>query len=602
MATKHRPKAALPARPAPAEAAPPRSTGRPSVALPLIVAIVTLIAFAPCLGNGFAYDDVDMIQKNPNYRGLGVAQIEWAFSTFYMGHYQPLTWLTLGADYLLWGENPRGYHLTSMLLHALSAIVVFLIARRLFAAAMPAASRLALESGAVLAALLFSLHPLRVEPVAWVTDRADVLSTLFLLLCVWAYLRAHSADGPIRIAWRAASVALFALGLLSRGSGLLLPLVLLLLDWWPLRRVHGGRVGALLLEKVPYLLFTLLATILAPLAKADVRNLISIERHGPLSRLAQACYGLVFYPAKLLWPTDLVPIYELQPPLSFATPKYLVSLVAVLAAMVLLIVLLRRGRGVAITISTLAYVVLISPLLGLVQAGQQEVADRYAYFPALPWALLAGGGLTWAWLRRPRHAPAALGVLSLVVLAALAVTTWRQCTLWRSDPVLWSHALRHGPPSATVHFNMCCALAPQGRTQEALDHLYEALELRPQWAKARFFLGNGLREQGRLEEAQAAYEDVLRRQPTHAEAIEKLTQLYVERGNRAQQQGAFSDAEAFYEKCLALNPADENARCNLASALHQQGRTAEAVSQLQEVLRRNPDHPEAQRGLSMLAP
>src|SRR5262245_33196731 len=238
---------------------------RPDLAAALALVVVTLIVFSPALGNGWLdYDDDRNFLNNPHYRGLGLAQLRFMFTGVIMGHWTPVTWLTLGLDYVLWGMNPLGYHLGNILLHAGNAAIVFVIARRLLGVALPAAEAHALRIGALAAAALFALHPLRAESVAWITERRDVLSACFYLLAILTYLR--SVGGPGSAAgtngrdrrWYLFSIGLFTLGLLSKSMLVSLPFVLLILDVYPLRRLAGAgwwspRARALLVEKLPYL-------------------------------------------------------------------------------------------------------------------------------------------------------------------------------------------------------------------------------------------------------------------------------------------------------------------------------------------------------------
>src|SRR2546421_6839236 len=220
---------------------------------PVAIAVITVAVFAPALWYGFVlWDDDRNLLSNPHYRGLGWGQARWAFTSAVMGHWIPVTWLTFGLDYALWGMNAFGYHLTNVLLHAANGVLVYVLALRLLQLTLTAARPGPVRVGAVVAALFFAVHPLRVESVAWVTERRDVLSALFYLLTVLAYLKACAADGPSRRRWRLASIGAYALGLLSKSLIMSLPLVLLVLDVYPLRRARG-RWRVILLEKLPYL-------------------------------------------------------------------------------------------------------------------------------------------------------------------------------------------------------------------------------------------------------------------------------------------------------------------------------------------------------------
>jgi len=626
-----------------AAAAPNRSPGGPRrdqklrIWISLLVFALAAVPFLPCLSAEFVYDDVWMIRENPHYRGLGSQQLAWMFTTFHMGHYQPLTWLTLGLDYVLWGENPRGYHLTSILVHAICAVALYRLAELAIRRALQGSSQdtpnlRVVQVGAVFAALLFALHPLRVETVAWITDRADLVATLFLLLSLLAYFRAHpKADCPVQKGWLTAAITFFALSLLGRASGLMLPVILLILDWYPLRRLSGSRrqtarFWQLLREKAPFFMLAAVAAAVAPMAKAHARLVVPLAEHHLLGRLLQSCYGLVFYLQKTLLPVDLVPMYELRPPLNALSARYLTPVLVVLAT---LAGLWRYRHKVPALVAALgAYAVALLPVLGLVQAGPQEVADRYSYFPAVFCSTLAGGALSWLVQRRKIRPAYGLLGLAGVIVGVLAVLSWRQCQVWQNEETLWIHTAKHGPPSAFVQFNLGTVLARRGQTPEAVEAYRRASELAPDWPQARFYYANGLCELGQLDQAVQNYQAAIKLQPDYAEAalrlartlsqmnrLEEATAAYehllrLEPQNPAgwfslgvlqQRLGRLAEAADSYKKALQLAPDLNEARCNLASVLAGQGQIEAAISQLHEVLRRDPNHAEAQRGLQILS-
>src|SRR5437870_4890194 len=308
---------------------------RPGVAALLVAAVS--VCFLPALGSQFVLWDDDMnFTDNPSYRGLSASHLRWMFTTLYGGHYQPLSWLTLGLDYTIWAMNPTGYHLTNLLLHAASALLVY----RMIVALVPGVGARAALAGA----LLFAIHPLRVESVAWATERRDVLSALFYLATVLGYLRLVQAkrDGRPWRGWLAASVGCFLLSLLSMAWGITLPLVLLALDVYPLRRLVRRRDAVpLLLEKIPYAALALGGAVLAQLASNQVPAKRTLAQHGLVERAAQAAYGLVFYLWKTLVPIRLSPVYLLEQTLRPTAPRYLAS-AAIVVGVTAAAVLLRR--------------------------------------------------------------------------------------------------------------------------------------------------------------------------------------------------------------------------------------------------------------------
>src|SRR5881409_489176 len=317
--------------------------------VPLLIAVVTFAAFLPALHNQFVnWDDDKNFLENPHYRGLGWTQLSWMWTT-HMGHYIPLTWMTFGLDYLLWGMNPRGYHLTNLLLHAANAVVFFFITRRLLTRALPSASERghALTVSAAFSALVFAIHPLRVESVAWATERRDVLSGLFYLLTLLSYLRAceRGARGR-RSYWL--SVALFACALLSKSMAVSLPVVLLILEVYPLRRL-GGAMGwssepalRVYLEKIPFVLLAAAASAIALLAQLSSRAMVSVAHLSALDRLVVSAYGLSFYLWKTVVPLNLSPLYMLPQTVNPAATPFIVSYGGVLAVTAIALALRRR--------------------------------------------------------------------------------------------------------------------------------------------------------------------------------------------------------------------------------------------------------------------
>src|SRR5947208_13732032 len=511
---------------------------------PSLVALVTLVAFLPTLHNQFVNwdDDVNFLD-NPHYRGLGWSKLHWMWTTFHMAHYIPLTWMTLGMDYLLWGMNPVGYHLTSLLLHVTSAVVVFFLARRFLTLALPRASGRghALTVSAGFAALVFAIHPLRVESVAWATERRDVLSGLFYLLTLLTYLRAceRGARGR-RSYWL--SVALFGCALLSKSMAVSLPVVLLILDAYPLRRL-GGSIGwrgelarRVYAEKVPFVLLAAAASTLAFVALLPLRNMVSLAQLSVPGRLAVSAYGVAFSLWKLVVPLNLSPLYTLPPTVNPWTTPFILSYGLILVITAIALAIRRRVPGLAA--AWLAHVVVLLPVLGVFQNGPQIVADRYTYLASLGWAILAGAGLrsclrasTWSKAWPPAtFLPAAIAI---GVVLALGVLTRNQVQVWHDSEKLWTYTLAIDPSSPVAQNNVALELARQGKVAEAIEHFEQALRIKPDYALAQSNLGSSLYRHGRLVEAIEHFEQALRIDPDLAEAHNNWGAAILEQDQRA---------------------------------------------------------------------
>src|SRR3989449_9637971 len=368
----------------------------------VVSALAPLVVFAPSVGNAFVdWDDNLNFVTNPDYRGLGWSQLRWMLTATVTGHYIPVTWMTLGLVYVLWGMNPAGYHLTNLVLHALNTVLCALIAIRLLRLARPRTGETALWAGTMTAALFFSLHPLRAETVAWVTERRGLLSAFFSLVTALTYVRMAAAEGAPRRRWLAGSVGSYAMALASKAAGVPLPLGLLLMAVQPLGRLPARwrawgapEARAVWREKVPYALLAAVAAAVA-LAVNHARAISApIESDPPSSRLAMLPYGVTFSAPRTLAPVGLSPLYEPPAHVGPPDPPFLARPVGLVLLTVALGLLRRRWpAGLALWI---AYALLLVPVSGVFQAGHQLVADRYSYLSCLPWALLLGaaGGAT----------------------------------------------------------------------------------------------------------------------------------------------------------------------------------------------------------------
>lgn len=592
----------------PREPVPQASTPRGTAWLvPVLIALLTVAAFLPTLRNEFVnWDDDKNFLDNPQYRGLGWPQLRWMFTAVHMGHYVPLTWLTLGLDYALWGMKPFGYHLTSLLLHAANAVVFCFVARRLLGLALPGPARrgqTGLAASAAFAALVFAPHPLRVESVAWATERRDVLSGLFYLLTILVYLRTlERGERGCGGYWT--SVALFACALLSKSMAVSLPVVLLILDVYPLRRL-GGRIGwwstparRVYLEKIPFVLLALATSAVAFLGLARTKNLASLGELSVVERLATSGFGLASYLGKMVAPVSLSPLYGLSW-VNPSAPPFLMSYGAVLALSALALGL--RGRVPWLLAAWLAYVATLLPVLGIFQNGPQIAADRYSYLAGLGAALLAGAALLSCW----RLSSFLVTGVAVCILFGLGALTWNQVKVWHDSVALWTHALAVDPESPIAHNNLGQALARQSKVAEAIEHFQKAVQLKPGYAGAHNNWGAALVRQGMLSEAIEHFEHALRITPNHPDAHDnwglaqamRVTPDYADAHNNwgaaLAQRGQLTEAIDHYQKALRLKPDHHVAHYNWGNALAQQGELAEAIEHFSHALRITPDYADA---------
>lgn len=562
---------------------------------------VTVVAFSPVVSNELVnWDDLQTLVANDRYRGLSLEHLRWMFTTSFGGHYQPLSWFSFGLESVVWGGvSAVGFHLTNVGLHMLAAAGFFGISLHLIRAALPDGSAVGRYLGATFAAVLFAVHPLRVESVAWATERRDVLSGLFLVLSVLFYLRVWSCGanktGRLRLV---PSVGFFALSLLSKASGVVLPLVLLLIDVYPLRRFsRTGESGSqerrrdILCEKVWYAIPATIIACLAIWAQSGAGALWTLAAH-PLSlRISQAFYGIVFYLGKTLWPVDLVPLYE-QPP--GATPMdaaYLFSMGGV-AAITVAVVVLRKRRP-SLLCGWACYLVLLAPVLGIAQSGPQLVADRYSYLSCMPWAILAGGvgarigaskSVTGRMLRL------VLPVVCVGLTVALVVATRAQVAVWKDSATLWSTTIARRPGTGLAYASLASVHLQSGEYSLARERAEQALSILPGNRVAHRILGQAAFQQGDMVLA----EDHLKASLRIAAELGKfdygaamtLADLFV-------RQDRLDDAASVYRSVVAANPSEADRHFALGSFLGSWGRLDEARASFEQTVRLDPFHAEA---------
>jgi protein O-mannosyl-transferase len=573
---------------------------------PMMVASLTCAAFLPVLRNGFVdWDDDNTLLQNPYYRGLGWDQLRWMFTTFHMGHYQPLSWVTFGLDYLVWGTDPFGYHLTSLILHTANAVLFYFICRRLLAIVFSMTverQRLDLSLAAALAALLFAVHPLRVESVAWATERRDVLSGFFFLACIEFYLRAQEyRDNQTRRRWiTAAALIAHALSLFSKATAITVPIVLLLLDIYPLKRLplrfstwFKPAARSVLREKLPFFCLAVLFGLIALAAQQHAGALQRVQQYSFSYRVAQAFYGIGFYLWKSVLPVRLSPLYELPSQFDTWMPLFFVSAVAVV--FVTIAFYLLRQRWPALLACWVYYIVVVSPMLGIAQSGPQLAADRYSYLSCLSWAALAGGVCLTIWRQAQRRDKGALGtvraaVLAVSVVAGLVVLTWNQVGVWRDTKTLWQHALQIAPETSIAHYNLARFLAKRGNQAEAIGHYREAIKFKPGDPDAHNNLGLLLALRGDFEASLAEFGKATEINPRYAKAFFNM-------GRVLANQGDLMNASAKYQEALKLDPQQAEIHFGFATVLARQGDLAAATKHFREATKLKPGFAEAHESL-----
>jgi len=530
-----------------------KSTRRTEILVCLALFVATLVAFWGVTANEFiSFDDDEYITANPHVQaGLTGESVAWAFGNYHSNNWHPLTWLVHMTDQELFGEDAGGHHLTSLLFHALNALLLFLGLYRLTGS---------LGSSALVAAL-FALHPAHVESVAWASEKKDVISTLFAILTIGAYARYARSASAGRYAL---ALGLFALGLLAKPMLVTLPFVLLLLDYWPLGRCCGEPPAdrpwsTLLLEKVPFLVLAAASSWVTLLAQRSGGVLKTLESFPLGTRLANAIVAYAAYLGKLVWPSKLAILY----PHPHEFPFWQVGGAALLLAAITAAVFVMRRRQPALIVGWLWFLGTLVPVIGLVQVGNQAFADRYTYLPYI------GLFVAIVWSVRSLLDRKVVVVAVIVVLSTLGVRTWYQTRHWKDTITLFRHTVTVTENNYLIHDNLGKLLAGEGRLDEALEQYREAVRIRPAFTQGHYNAGVALSKAARYDEAVPYFDEAIRQQPDFVKAHFNLAVCHA-RLNQAE------PAIRHFEEVLRINPDNAQAHRNLGGILRALGRNEDA--------------------------
>jgi tetratricopeptide (TPR) repeat protein len=587
------------------------------------LAVVTLAVFGQTLRHGFInYDDDKYVYENGVVMsGLSFSNLAWAVTHVHSHNWHPLTTLSHMLDCDFYGLRPSGHHLTNVLLHIASVVLLFLTLHGMTLAPWRSA----------FVAALFAVHPLHVESVAWVAERKDVLSGVFFLLTLWVYLHYTRRPTPGRYLLVAFC---FVLGLLSKPMLVSLPFVLMLLDYWPLQRFSqpaaAGRsptqdrppsksaVRLIILEKLPLVGLSAASAVITLFAQKDV--LEPVQKFPLTLRIGNALVSSVAYAWQTIWPANLTVFY----PYPTALPALEVMGAISLLVAVIVYAIAARGRRPYFITGLAWYLIMLLPVIGIVQVGAQARADRYTYLPQIGLCILA----TWAvadLTSRRQSARKILAIAGIAVLMSLAGQAWFQTQYWRDSETLWRHtiavtgdndvalnnlgavlfkqgkedegsalfeaALRVEPDNPSVHDNLAKALLKKGEVQEAMKHYNEMLQIEPASAPAHVGLGKALLRQGRIDEALRHDKEAIILDPDLADA-------HLELGNALVQKGEIEMARSQYRKMIELQPVNPAGYFNLAVAFHREHRLQDAITYYQKALALKSDFPKAREYLA----
>lgn len=558
---------------------------------PVVVALVTLAAFAPVLSNAFIdWDDQANFVTNPSYRGMTWSHVAWMATTFHRGVYQPLAWWLAAVEHAVGGVDPWVYHAGSWLLHGFVAVLLYVFARRLFVRLAPDHPAAATYASAT-AALLWAIHPLRVETVAWASAQGYPLAAAFTLGSLLAWLRARdepAATACAATAWSAASAALATCAYLAKPAAVTLPAVILILDWYLSRGSGRWRTWRPWLSALPYAAPAALVAAAAPLARATLGASVS-SRYDLIDRIAQAGYGAAYYAVKTVLPVNLTVFTPLPQPFDPFEPRFVLAMIGLAAAGGVITRAARRAKGAAAC--ALAYLVLLAPVLGLIRQGDQLVADRYSYFAGAPLAIAMGAGVLVAFTRGAPSRARAVSALVTVALVLFGALSWHLTHAWETPATLWARAVAVDPSSYQARINLGLAVLRENRYDAALREFDAAIGLNPRSSNARFNRGLALAKQGRTDDAIASYRDGLALDPTDATARAHL-------GDLLASEDRLPEAEIQYRDAIRFAPHPDVFNM-LGITLARQGRLADAVAAFRDALALDPTHADARANLEM---
>jgi hypothetical protein len=507
------------------------------------VSLITFLVYLSSLQNAFVYWDDDVyVFRNPHIQSLNADFIRWAFSSFYATNWHPLTWISHAVDYAVWGLNPLGHHLTNNILHAINTFaVVILVARLLMnrrgnrpqdSAAALLSHRAALVAGGV-TGFLFGLHPVHVESVAWVSERKDLLCSLFFLLSVILYVNAVRRIEPgaeskrLTLGALLPALCLFVLALLSKPMAVSLPAVLLILDWYPFERIQSQKtLFSALVEKVPFLILSVGLSIVTILAQSSEGGM-NLTNQFPLpGRLIVAGKSIIVYLWMMLLPLDLTPFYPYPHKISFLSPGFIIPSLLALGITVLCLFSARKNKLWLAIWSY--YMVTLMPVLGIIQVGEQAMADRYTYLPGLGPFLVVGLSAAWLSERGPaspkwRIIKAGSIACAVLMVFSLSYLTVKQIAVWENTEGLWTDVIkkeieREPEGLYNAYNNRGMFYSDTGQFDKAVDDFDKAIALNPEECMTHYSRGAAYYKEGRLDKAVADFNETIARCPSYWEA------------------------------------------------------------------------------------
>jgi tetratricopeptide (TPR) repeat protein len=583
--------------------------------LAVSVSLITFAVYLTSLHHGFVeWDDAQYVVENPHIRSLDWSFLRWAFFDFYASNWHPLTWLSHAVDYSIWGLNPLGHHLTNVVLHAVNTWAVVFLAIVLLGAARERMDaneswldeRMTLITAGV-TGLLFGLHPLHVESVAWVAERKDLLCAFFYILSMMTYTK-YAVTGSGRIQQKGGlspfwnkrylfSLGFFILALLSKPMAVSLPAVLVILDWYPFGKIQSlASFWKSVVNKLPFIILSLGSAVLTILAQSAGRAIVSMESVPLSTRLIVAAKALVVYLWEMVWPFNLSPFYPYPTVVSLLSWRYLFAIAIVIAISTVCAIAARRQR-LWMTLWGY-YVITLLPVIGIMQVGRQAMADRYTYLPSLGPFLAIGLAAAVIFQKvisksRRRLTARLIVVLGLFLLSFMIHITIGQIGIWQSGIKLWSHVIEQRPERLYLaYYYRGLAFENTGQPEKAVEDYNTAIALNPDYREAFISRGSALEKMGRLD---SALDDLNR-----AIALGPTYKAFFNRGVILEKMGRIGGAIADYLSAIVLNPSGYDAYLAVARSYGRAGSFDKAIEYFSRCMAMNPKDADLynDRGLS----
>jgi len=550
------------------------------IAALIFLSLLIIVLYWRVHGYDFVSLDDSFIYTNPHLmNGLSIKNIFWAFSNYTTTLWIPATWISFFLDYEIYGMNPGGYHVTNVILHICNTLIIFVILYQI--------TQKRWQSFFV--AALFSCHPIHVESIAWITERKDVLSTFFLMLFLYTYIQYTKKENFVRYL---AALFFFILGLMSKPMLVTVPILLILLDYWPLGRFGKANRLRLFLEKLPFLSFSLMVSAITIFFQTKTGALVSFDSISIINRIENAVSSYIAYLVKLFLPINLAVVYPYEQYFSF----WEIFIKFVIFVIITTLFFRLHKKHPYLIVGWLWYVISLVPVIGIFQSGAQSHADRFVYIPFIGIYIILSWG-TPHFLQILKTPRVISTIVFFLILPILSTMTWFQIAYWKNSNTLYAHTLSVTENNWLIHTNYGKILEEQGKEKDANVHFEEAMNIHPESSVHHLNFANNLYRLGKIGEAEKHYKMAItvgNDKESTAKANNRLAFIY-------QIQKKNSAAIKHYKEALRINPTQVKTLNNLAILLAQTGDFSNAALNFNKALELSPQNEETLNNLGLLS-